>query len=67
MDIWVKQPLGSVGHLFMGDQKSLLALNALRDVYAVAIHNIKLSRERQVNQISTYPVPEFLVEDKSIN
>ena len=30
---------------YMGDTKSLLALDALRDMYTLAIHNIKLSRE----------------------
>ena len=43
--------------------KSLLALNALRDIYALAIHNIKLSRERQESQFLTYPIPEFYVGD----
>ena len=32
---------------YMGDAKSLLALDALRDMYTLAIHNIKLSRETQ--------------------
>ena len=48
----------------MGDDKSLLAHDALRDINALAIHNIKLSRGRQPNQFLTYPVPEFDVGDK---
>ena len=42
----------------MGDSKSLLALDDLRDIYALAIHNIKASKERQENQ--------FLVVNKGL-
>ena len=34
----------------MGDDKSLFALDVLQDIYALLIHNIELSRERQENQ-----------------
>ena len=37
----------------MGDNNSVLALDALRDMYALAIHNIKSSRKRQENQFPT--------------
>ena len=47
----------------MGNEKSLLALDALRDIYALAIHNIKLAMKNQESQFFTYPVPEFLVRD----
>ena len=48
----------------LGDDKSLLVLDALKDKYALAIHKIKLSRERQANQFLTYPITEFNVGDK---
>ena len=48
----------------MGCSKSPLALDALRDVYALAIHNIKLARERQGSWLPSYPVIKFYVGDK---
>ena len=30
---------------YIGGSKSLLGLDALRDIYALALHNIKLARE----------------------
>ena len=44
----------------MGDDKSLLALDTLRDIYALPINNIKLSEE----QFPTYHMFEFHVGDK---
>ena len=43
----------------VGDNEGLLAMDALRDIYALAIHNINLFRERQENQFPTHPVHEF--------
>ena len=48
----------------MDNDKCLFALDALWDIHALAIHNIKLSNERQWNQFPTYEVPEFVVGDK---
>ena len=48
----------------MGDDQSLLALDNLRDVYALAIHNTKLSRERWTDLFMTYPILEFNVAEK---
>ena len=48
---------------FIGNDESLLALDALRDIYALAFHNIKLSKEKQVDKFPAYPIPEFNVED----
>ena len=47
----------------MGDDKSLLTLEALQDILALAIYNIKFSRERQKDKFLTYPDAEFLVGD----
>ena len=44
--------------------KNLIALDALQDVYALVIHNLKLSRERQADKFLTYPIPEFNVGNK---
>ena len=49
---------------YMSDDKSLLAVDALRDIYALTIHNIKLSGERQEHEFLTYPVTEFHVGNK---
>ena len=49
---------------YMVDSKSLLALDALRDIHVLVIHNVKLLRERQENQFPTYPGSEFHVGDK---
>ena len=48
----------------MGDYRHLLVLDALRNVCALAIHNIKLPKERLAVQFLTYPTPEFNVGDK---
>ena len=48
----------------MGNDKSLLTPHAFRDIFALAIHNNKLSRERKEDQLMMYPVLEFLVGDK---
>ena len=48
----------------MGDQQSLLALQASKDISMLAIHNIKLSRERQRKKFLSHPLPEFKVGDK---
>ena len=49
---------------YLGNNNSLLALGAFKNIYALAIHNITLSRERQADKFPTYPMPEFNVEDK---
>ena len=49
---------------YMGYDKSLHDLIALRDIYALAIKNIKLSRERQMDLFMTYPIPECNAGDK---
>ena len=51
---------------YMGNEKSFLALDAPRDIYALTIHNIKLSRYRQEKgcQFSAYHVPEFHIVTK---
>ena len=48
---------------YMGNEKSFLTVDALRDINILAIHNITLSRDRQDDQFLTYPIPEFFVED----
>ena len=48
----------------VGNDKSLLALDALWDIYALAIDNIELSIERQGYMFLTYIVPELNVGDK---
>ena len=49
---------------YIRDDKSLLALHVLKDICALSIHNIKLFREREIDQILTYPVPEYHLGDK---
>ena len=49
----------------MCDNRRLLALDALREIWALAMHNNNLSREREENQFLIYPVPDFLTEAKS--
>ena len=49
---------------YMGDDESHLVVEALRDMYALATHNILVSRERQENQFQTYHVPELHIRDK---
>ena len=49
---------------YIGNDKSLLVLDTLRDIYALAFHNIKLSREKEEDTFLTYPIPEFNVGDK---
>ena len=44
-----------------------IALDALWDIYALVIHNIKLSRERQVDNFLIYPVPKFNAGDKVVD
>ena len=34
------------------------------NIYALVIHNIKLSRKRKKDKFLTHPVPEFLAGDK---
>ena len=36
---------------YIGDKQILLVLDVIRDMYMLAIHNIKLSRERQENSL----------------
>ena len=48
----------------MGNDEGLLAVDTLNDMYLLAIHNIKMSRERQQDYFSTYPVTEFLLETR---
>ena len=48
---------------YVGNE-SLLVLDAPSDMYALVIHNIKLSRKRQSDTFMTYPIPEFNVGDK---
>ena len=43
----------------MGDDRSLLVLDALWDIYILTIHYIRLSKEKQADQFLTYPVPEL--------
>ena len=49
---------------YMGNFQSLLALDVFRDINPLAIHNIKLSRERQENQFPAYPEHECHAGDK---
>ena len=42
---------------FMGNEKSLLTLDAFTDTYALVIHKMQPSRDRQRNQFPTYPMP----------
>ena len=49
---------------YIANEKSLLTLDILKDIYALAIHNIKPSRDRQEKQFMTFPVPEFLARHK---
>ena len=49
---------------YMGNKKSLFALDTLRYIYILAIHNVKLPRKRQEKQFVAYPVPVFLAGDK---
>ena len=51
---------------YVGDYKSLHAVDAVWDVYALVIYNIKLSRERQAEKFVTYPVPELNVWRPSV-
>ena len=46
---------------YVCNDEILLVLNALRDVYALGIHNIGLSRKKQADKFPTYLVPEFNV------
>ena len=48
----------------MVDDNSLLTLDALRYIYALAVYNIKLFRVRQADQFPTYHISEFNVGDK---
>ena len=48
----------------MGDDKCLLALDALREMYELAINNIKLSRVRDADQLLIYPMFAFNVGGK---
>ena len=50
--------LGYVGN------KSPFVLDVVWDIYALAIHNIKLSKDKETNKLLTYSVPEFNVIDK---
>ena len=51
---------------YVGDDKSLLALDELWDIYALAIHNIKQSREREADKFLKYPIPKCNVGDKVV-
>ena len=35
---------------YVGNDKGLIAQDALQDIYALVIHNIKLSRGRQIDE-----------------
>ena len=50
----------------LGNDESLLALDALQDIYTLSVHNIKFSLERQEDKFLTYPVSDFNVRD-SVN
>ena len=50
----------------MYGSRSLLVLDALRDIQVLAIHDIRRQEnigERQENQFLTFPVPAFHVEE----
>ena len=49
---------------YVDNDGSLLALDAVWDIYALAIHNIKLSRDRQADKFLTYTLTEFNFGDK---
>ena len=49
---------------YVGNDKGLLTLDVVRGIYALAIHNIKLSRGREADMLLTYPLPEFNAGDK---
>ena len=49
---------------FIGNDKTLFVLNALRDIHALVIHNIKLSRKRHSDKFLENYIPEFNVGDK---
>lgn len=48
---------------YVGNERGLLALDVLRGVYALAIHNLKLARERQEDEFKTSPLPDYVVGD----
>ena len=48
---------------YAGNDRSLLALDVLRHSYALAVHNIKLAREKQEQSLKTYPIPDLTVGD----
>ena len=48
----------------IGNDKSFLGLEALRDIYPLVIHKIKLSRGRQADNFLKYPIPEFNAGNK---
>ena len=49
---------------YTGKHKNLHALDAPRDIYVLASHVTKLSRETQVDRFLMYPVPKLNVGDK---
>ena len=48
----------------MGDDKSIFALDALRNIYALVLSHTKLPRERWEDRFLTYPIPKLNVGDK---
>ena len=48
----------------VGNDKSLLFLDTLWDIYALVNHNIKLSRKGKADTFLTYPVLKFNVANK---
>ena len=49
---------------YIGNDKSHFVLDALQDIYALVIHNIKLCREKQEDKFLTYCVSKAHVGDK---
>ena len=49
---------------YMGDDKSFLALDTLRNTYVLAIHIMNLSRESRDKHFPKYPIAEFNVGHK---
>ena len=51
---------------YVCNDKSILALDALSDIYALAMQNIELSRERQADKFLMYPMPNYNVQNKML-
>ena len=48
---------------YMANDKNFLALDVVWDIYALLVHNIRLSRQRQEERFLAYPVIESPAAD----